>query len=153
MAIISSGKQGEFFDELEIMPTKKREEYLAKRLQQTVNYAYRNAPSTKEIFDRAKVSPSEIRTIKDLEKLPITRKTDLIELQKANHPTEAFLPFPLKMLSAYLSHQALSMSHCTPGLSNGSPNHSTPPDLERETLSLIPLPTTCHRLVSYFTKP
>ncbi len=94
MAIISSDKQGEFFDELEIMPTEKREEYLTKKLQQTVNYAYRNAPSTKEIFDQAEVRPTEIRTIKDLEKLPITRKTDLIELQKIKPPYGGFLAIP-----------------------------------------------------------
>jgi len=88
------GKQGEFFDELEIMPAETREKYLDQRLSQTVDHAYRNAPAVKEIFDRAGVSPAEIRTVKDLERVPITRKTDLIELQKANPPFGGFLTIP-----------------------------------------------------------
>ena len=88
------GKQGEFFDELETMPAETREKYLNRRLSQTVDLAYRNAPAAKAIFDRAGVGPSQIRTIKDLERLPITRKTDLIALQKAKPPYGGFLAIP-----------------------------------------------------------
>jgi len=94
MAIASSGKQGEFFDELEVMPAELRDRYLNQRLSQAVDHAYRNAPAAKEILDRAKVSPAEIRTVKDLEKLPITRKTDLIELQRAKPPYGGFVAIP-----------------------------------------------------------
>jgi len=87
-------KQGDFFDELETMPIETREGYLNQRLSQTVDHAYHNAPAVKAIFDKAGVSPAEIRTVKDLEKLPITRKTDLISLQKANPPYGGFLAIP-----------------------------------------------------------
>jgi len=90
------GKQDEFFDELEIMPADTREKYLNQRLAQTVAHAYRHAPAVKEIFDKAGVSPAQIRTIKDLERLPIIRKTDLIELQKAHPPYGGFLAIPLE---------------------------------------------------------
>ena len=93
MAIMSD-KQDEFFDELEIMPTEAREKYQNERLFQTVDYAYHNAPAAKELFDKAGVSPNQIRTIKDLERLPITRKTDLIELQRAKPPYGGFLAIP-----------------------------------------------------------
>ena len=92
MAIV--GKQGEFFDELEIMPAEIREKYFKERLSETVDHAYRHAPAVREIFDKAGVSPDQIRTIKDLEKLPITRKTDLIELQRAKPPYGGFLAIP-----------------------------------------------------------
>jgi len=88
------GKPDEFFDELEIMPAKTREEYLNQRLSQTVDHAYRHALAAKEILDRAGLSPPQIQTAKDLEKLPITRKADLIELQKANPPYGGFLAIP-----------------------------------------------------------
>jgi len=91
---MSDVNQGEFFDELEIMPPEKREQYFNQKLSQTVDYAYRHAPAVREIFDRAKVSPSQIRVVKDLEKLPITRKTNLIELQKAKPPYGGFLAIP-----------------------------------------------------------
>lgn len=90
-----SGKPGEFFDELEIMPAETREEYVNRRLRQTVGHAYRNAPAVKQLLDKAGVSPDEIQTIKDLEKLPITRKTDLIALQRANPPYGGYLSIPV----------------------------------------------------------
>jgi len=91
---IESGKQDEFFDELEIMPATEREEYLNLRLSETIDHAYRHAPAVRGIFDKAGVSPAQIRTIKDLEKLPIIRKTDLIERQRANPPYGGFLAIP-----------------------------------------------------------
>lgn len=86
--------ESEFFDELEIMPAEARASYLAQRLSQAVTHAYHHAPATREIFDGAGISPEQIRTIKDLEKLPIIRKTDLIELQKKNPPYGGFLTIP-----------------------------------------------------------
>ncbi|HEX74323.1 MAG TPA: phenylacetate--CoA ligase [Dehalococcoidia bacterium] len=91
---IESRKQDEFFDELEIMPAEVREKYLNQRLSETVHHAYRHAPIVREIFDKAGVSPTQIRTTKDLEKLPIIRKTDLIELQRINPPYGGFITIP-----------------------------------------------------------
>ena len=87
-------KRGDFFDDLEIMPPEKREGYFNQKLAESIDYAYHHAPSAKEILDRAEVSPSQIRTIKDLERLPITRKTELIELQKSKPPYGGFLTIP-----------------------------------------------------------
>jgi len=88
------GKQDEFFDELEVMTPEARETYLSQRLRETVAHAYQNAPATRGIFDKAGVKPAEIYTPRDLERLPITRKSDLIELQKANPPYGGFLAIP-----------------------------------------------------------
>ncbi|MDH5695363.1 MAG: AMP-binding protein [Dehalococcoidia bacterium] len=79
-------KAGDFFDDLEIMPAEKREGYLNQKLAEAIDYAYHHAPSAKEILDRAGVRPTQIRTIKDLQQLPITRKTELMELQKSKPP-------------------------------------------------------------------
>ena len=94
MAVASSDRQGEYFDELEVMPTEAREKYLDQRLRRAVDHAYRNAVAVKDIFDEAQVSPAEIRTVGDLEKLPITRKAELIELQRARPPYGGFLTIP-----------------------------------------------------------
>jgi phenylacetate-CoA ligase len=85
---------GEFFDKLEIMSPEERENYLNRNLAEAIEHAYHYAPSARGILDRAGVSPSQIRTIEDLEKLPITRKSDLIELQKAKPPYGGFLTIP-----------------------------------------------------------
>lgn len=94
MAAISKHKQGDFFDELEILPPSSREKYLDGRLAQTVHHAYRHCSAVKRILDTAGVSPAQIHTVKDLGKLPITRKVDLIALQKENPPYGGFLAIP-----------------------------------------------------------
>jgi phenylacetate-CoA ligase len=87
-------RQDEYFDKLETMPREEREKYLNERLSRTVAYAYRHAPAVKQSLDRVGVKPSQIKTVKDLEKLPITRKTDLIEMQKAKPPFGGILTIP-----------------------------------------------------------
>ena len=75
-------KPDEYFDELETMPTEARQKYQNRKLSRVVKNAYHHAPTVKKIFDKAGVSPAQIGTVKDLEKLPIIRKTDLIEWQR-----------------------------------------------------------------------
>lgn len=96
MALRPQSKRSEFFDALETMSPEARERYLVQKLRQAVTYAYRHAPATKEILDKAGIHPRQIRTIKDLEKLPITRKADVIERQKATPPYGGFLTIPLE---------------------------------------------------------
>ena len=79
-------KKDEYFDELETMSPEAREKHLNGRLAEHVKHAYKYSPAVKKLIDSAGVSPDEIRTVKDLEKLPITRKTDLVEMQKADPP-------------------------------------------------------------------
>jgi len=83
----------------EKMPPKEREKWLNERLAEQVKFAYEKAPAAKEKFDKAGVSPSEIRTIKDLEKLPVTTKDQLVKLQEADPPFGGFLAVPLNSLS------------------------------------------------------
>jgi phenylacetate-CoA ligase len=52
----------------------------------------------KERFDKADVKPGGIKTADDLEKIPILRKDDLIELQKKNPPFGGYLAVPLDEL-------------------------------------------------------
>jgi phenylacetate-CoA ligase len=84
----------EYFDELETMPPEAREKYLNDRLSVAISHAYAHAPAVKLLLDRAKISPENIRTVKDLEKLPVTRKTDLLEMQKQSLPYGGVLAIP-----------------------------------------------------------
>ena len=74
---------------LETMSQKKRVEYLHQKMQSIVRYAYHHSTAIKNKLDSVGLKPKDIQTIKDLEKLPITQKTDLVELQKkAGSPAE-----------------------------------------------------------------
>ena len=88
-------KESEFFDPAaETMPVKERARYLNECVREIVQYAYDYAPAVKEKMNRAGVTPSEIITVKDLEKIPITRKDEFSELQKQNPPFGGFLAVP-----------------------------------------------------------
>ncbi len=84
----------DFFDEMDTMPPRRRHAWLEERLRETVRHAYENAPATRAMLDRAGVRPGDIQRFEDLEKLPITRKTDVIELQKADPPYGGLLTIP-----------------------------------------------------------
>jgi phenylacetate-CoA ligase len=74
------------YDKTESMVPRQRQEFLEKRLAKAVARAYRGALAARALMQAAGVKPSDIQTSNDLEKLPITRKLDLIEAQKRNPP-------------------------------------------------------------------
>ena len=69
-----------------------------KEINQFIQHAYYEAPAVKEIFDGAGINPEDIHTIKDLEKIPITNKDRLVELQNARPPFGGFLTIPFREL-------------------------------------------------------
>lgn len=48
-----------------------------RKLRQVVAHAYDRVPYYRELFDRHGISPTDIRTVDDLVKIPITRKEDI----------------------------------------------------------------------------
>jgi phenylacetate-CoA ligase len=86
--------KGDYFDGFEVMSTWEREHYLNRRLSRTIKHAYKHASAVADILEKVRIEPAEIKTIKDLEKLPITRKADLIEGQEKNPPYGGFLAVP-----------------------------------------------------------
>jgi len=86
---------GFFKKNLETMPQKKRIEYQNQKLRGIVQYAYKNSVAFKNKMDSAGLKPKDIQNIKDLEKIPITKKTELMELQKKNPPFGGFEGVPI----------------------------------------------------------
>lgn len=67
--------KSKFWDEA--LETQPREELEAKQLadlKEIVQFAYDNAPYYKRSFDEAGVKPSDIKTLKDIEKFPFINK-------------------------------------------------------------------------------
>src|SRR5512139_277663 len=83
---------------LETMPHPKRIEYLQRKLRGIVQYAYRHSPAIRRKLDSVGLKPRDIQKVKDLEKLPITKKSDLIELQKKEPPFGGFEGVPIHEL-------------------------------------------------------
>jgi len=64
-------------EKAECMSAQEREELQLKRLQEVVKKAYENVPYYRQRLDDAGVTPEDIKTLKDIEKLPFTTKSDL----------------------------------------------------------------------------
>ena len=64
-------------EEAECMSHEDKEKLQLERLQKTVKLAYENIPLYKKKFDEVGVKPEDIKTLKDIEKLPFTSKDDL----------------------------------------------------------------------------
>ncbi len=75
-----------------------REKYLKEKLRYIIKHAYENAPAIKRKFDAVGIKPEDIQTIKDLEKIPITSKDEMVRLQNENPPFGGFLAVPLEKL-------------------------------------------------------
>jgi phenylacetate-CoA ligase len=70
----------------ETMSRAEMEQVQTERLRQTVERVYRNVPFYKAKFDEAGVKPEDIRSVRDLVKLPFTIKQDL----RDNYPFGLF---------------------------------------------------------------
>ena len=71
---------------------------VSERLRHIIQHAYANAPAVKHILDAAGVSPDDVQTPADLDKIPVTSKDKLVELQAADPPFGGFLAAPLDTL-------------------------------------------------------
>ena len=78
---------------IETMDTERLRALQDERLREQVRYTYDRVPFYKKMFDDAGAQPGDIRTAKDLEKLPFTSKTDL----RDNYPYGLFA-VPMEMI-------------------------------------------------------
>lgn len=65
--------------EAECMTPEEMEELQLKRLQDVVRRVYENVPYYRQKLDEAGVTPEDIQTLNDIEKIPFTTKSDLRE--------------------------------------------------------------------------
>jgi phenylacetate-CoA ligase len=95
---------GYFQKEKEMMSRRRRETYLEGKLSQILRYGYRYSKAIRGRFDAGGIKPEKIKTLQDLEKLPITKKADLVDSQKHTPPFGGFEVVPKKgMRRIYMS--------------------------------------------------
>lgn len=68
-----------FLKESQWWPRWRSEQYQIEKLKQLLRYAYNNVPYYTEIFQKLNLTPEDIRSIKDLRKLPILTKEDIVK--------------------------------------------------------------------------
>ncbi len=74
------------------------EEYQNKRLRRIVRYAYGNVPFYRRLFKSVGVSPYDVKSASDLNKLPVVRKSDMKKLANADLISKEFSVNDLKVL-------------------------------------------------------
>ncbi len=74
--------QFDFLKESENWSIEKLEAYQLKKLKELVSFAYLHSEYYKNIFDEINLKPSEIQELKDLKKLPILTKDDVLKNNK-----------------------------------------------------------------------
>lgn len=79
-------KRGFYDEEQERMDPKKRGGFVRRILRETVLYAYEKAPAVRRKMDEAGIQPGDILDVADLERIPLTRKADLKNIQKTELP-------------------------------------------------------------------
>ncbi len=65
------------------------------RLRETIAFAYAHAPAVRERFDAAELSPTDIHTVDDLNRLPVLTKDEAIARQSVDPPFGGMLAVPL----------------------------------------------------------
>jgi phenylacetate-CoA ligase len=84
------GKESRYLDAREIMSLTKRQSYYNQSLAKMVYLGYRKSSRVKKMFDERNINPSEIRTVKDLEKLPVISREELVKLEMEEPPFGGF---------------------------------------------------------------
>ncbi|MBN2333244.1 MAG: AMP-binding protein [Deltaproteobacteria bacterium] len=88
-----------FYDkELETATPEGWREYHDQQVKELCLHACQKAPAIKKIFADAGVSPADITAATDLEKLPVTSKSQLAQMQAENPPFGGFLTVPVNEL-------------------------------------------------------
>jgi len=87
---------GYYQKEKETMSRRKREAYLKERLSEILRYGYRHSKAIRSRLDAMGLKPKAIKDLKDLERLPITKKADLVASQKQTPPFGGFEIVPKK---------------------------------------------------------
>ena len=63
------------------LKTEELEEIQRRKLIAIIKHAYQNVPYYRKLFDSVGIGPEDIRSVKDLSKIPITTKSQIQELQ------------------------------------------------------------------------
>lgn len=77
---------GRYLDNLETMSGPEREAYQDNRVAQMVQLGYERSTRLRKIFDGIGLKPSDIRSVKELAKLPVINREKLVEIEAQEPP-------------------------------------------------------------------
>jgi phenylacetate-CoA ligase len=81
--------------EKETMSAGARVDYQARWLSALIQHAYDRAPGVRRRLEHARVRPEQVRGVDDLVRLPVIKKSEMPDLQKADPPFGGFCTVPM----------------------------------------------------------
>ena len=81
--------------EKETMSAGAREAYQSHWLAELVRHAWDRAPGVRRRLEHARLTPAGLRTVDDLARLPVIKKSEMPDLQKADPPFGGFCTVPM----------------------------------------------------------
>jgi phenylacetate-CoA ligase len=106
-------KESCYFDAKENMALTKRQSYYNQSLAKMVRLGYKKSPRVKKIFDEQNIKPLEIKTVKDLEKLRVISREQLVRLEKEEPPFGGFCAKDMKTDRIFTSPGPVYEPHLT----------------------------------------
>jgi phenylacetate-CoA ligase len=106
-------KETKFFDAKENMTLSKRQSYYNQALVKMVHLGYQKSSGVKKIFDEQNIKPSKIKTVKDLEKIPVISREQLVKLEKEDPPFGGFCAKDMKTDRIFTSPGPVYEPHLT----------------------------------------
>jgi phenylacetate-coenzyme A ligase PaaK-like adenylate-forming protein len=79
-------RRGYWDRDKETMPPAARVRYQARWLTRLVGHAWERAPGVRRRFEQAGLSPADLRGLPDLARLPVIKKSEMPDLQRADPP-------------------------------------------------------------------
>lgn len=89
-------RRGYWNREKETMAAGARERYQARWLQRLLEHAWAKAPGVRRRLERAGLRPADVSGLEDLARLPVIKKSEMPDLQKADPPFGGFCTVPLE---------------------------------------------------------
>jgi len=111
--MVTKVKESRYFDAKENMGLTKRQSYYNQSLAKMVRLGYQKSSRVKKIFDEKNIKPSEIKSIKDLEKLPVISREELVKLEKEELPFGGFCAKDMKTDRIFTSPGPVYEPHLT----------------------------------------
>jgi phenylacetate-CoA ligase len=84
--------------ERETMPAGARDTYQSRWLMRLLDRAWQKAPGVRRRLERAGLTPRDFRSLDDLARLPVIKKSEMPDLQKADPPFGGFCTEPLSRI-------------------------------------------------------
>ena len=106
-------KETKFFDAKENMTLSKRQSYYNQALVKMVRLGYQKSSGVKKIFDEQNIKPSNIKKVKDLEKIPVISREQLVKLEKEDPPFGGFCAKDMKTDRIFTSPGPVYEPHLT----------------------------------------